>query len=248
MIDVTGVPDGIEDGDVDYQVFGSASSDDPSFNGLVMPAVSITNINDAIPIANDDQPPINGFSPITIPVLQNDFALDDTPLQLGIISDPLNGSYTINPAPEHTIIYTPYPTFLGFDQFSYSICDGDGDCANASITINDQDPPSLLWVAPIETGGTYEIANGDILLEVAAADNLKVDCVEFLRWDATAMVFYNLDKVCLSPYSTTIDSNSINFAWNQVFAQASDLAGNYSDHQTIWIYRWNINYIPLLSR
>ena len=110
-IDVTGVPDGIQDGDVLYQVFGLASSSDPLFDGLEMPAVSLTNINDALPIANDDHPPIDKYSPINIPVLQNDSALDDTPLQLSVTSDPSNGSYVINPAPENTINYTPFTSF-----------------------------------------------------------------------------------------------------------------------------------------
>jgi hypothetical protein len=248
IIEVTGVADGIEDIDVLYQVTGTVSSTDPLFGSLQMPPVSITNINDALPIANDDHPPINGFSPVTIPVLQNDLALDDTPLQLGIISEPLNGSYTINPPPGHTITYTPFTTFLGFDQFSYSVCDGDGDCATATVTLDDQSPPSLIWIKPVEVGGTFEIVNGEVQLEVSAADNFQVNCVEFLRWDAKDMVFYNLDKVCQPPYTTTIESSSINLAWNQIFAQASDLAGNYSDHKTIWIYRWNHSYIPLLSR
>jgi hypothetical protein len=247
-IEVTGIADGIQDGDVLYQVFGSVTSADPLFGNLELPTVSLTNINDALPIANDDYPPINGYSPIVIPVLQNDFALDDTPLQLGVISEPTNGSYIINPAPDDTITYTPHPSFLGFDQFSYSVCDGDGDCSTASITIADQSPPNLIWVSPVETGDTYEIVNETIPLEVSVQDNFQVDCVDFLRWDATTMVFHNLDKVCQAPYTTTIDSNSINMAWNQIFAQAIDLAGNYSDFETIWIFRWNHNYIPLVLR
>ena len=248
VIEVTGVADGIQDGDVLYQIFGSVSSIDPLFGSLEMPTVSVTNINDALPIANDDYPPINGYSPIVIPVLQNDFALDDTPIDLGVISEPTNGSYVINPAPDDTITYTPHPSFLGFDQFSYSVCDVDGDCSTASITIADQSPPNLIWVSPVETGDTYEIINEVILLEVSVQDNFQVNCVDFLRWDAIDMVFYNLDKVCQAPYTTTIDSNSINMAWNQIFAQANDMAGNYSDFEAIWIFRWNHSYIPLVSR
>lgn len=248
IIEVTGVADGLQDGDVLYQVLGSVSSLDPVFGSLEMPPVSITNINNALPIANDDHPPINGFSPIIIPVLQNDFALDDTPLFLEVINGPSYGSYAIDPAPGNTITYTPLTTFLGFDQFDYSVCDGNGDCATASVIIDDQDAPNLIWIAPVKTGGTYEIVNGNITLEVTAEDNFQVDCVDFLRWDATEMVFYNLDKVCQPPYTITIESNSINFAWNQIFAQATDLAENYSSFETIWIFRWNHSYIPLLSR
>jgi hypothetical protein len=247
-IDVTGVPDGIQDGDILYQIFGFASSKDLSFDGLEMPPVSITNINDALPIANDDHPPIEGYSPIIIPVLQNDIALDDTPLRLSVVSDPSNGSYLINPAPENTITYTPSPSFAGLDQFAYSVCDGDGDCATAKVIIEDQVPPTLVWVTPIGTGGIFQVVNEEISLGVEVIDNFQANCVEFLHWDAVEMVFHNLGNVCQEPYSIFIDSSTLNFAWNQIFAQASDLAGNLSDHETIWLYRWNHNYLPLLSR
>jgi hypothetical protein len=247
-IEVTGIADGIQDEDVLYQVLGTVSSKDPNFENLEMPAVSITNINDSLPIANDDLPPINGYSPITISVLQNDSGLFDTPLQLGVISDPLFGSYVINPAPENTITYTPSQTFAGFDQFTYSVCDGDGDCSSASVIIEDQSPPTVIWVSPVEIGDTFDVIHGNIRLEVAVEDNFQVDCVKFLRWDAMTNVYIVLDTVCQPPYATTINSNSINLAWNQIFAQATDMAGNYSDFESIWIFRWNHSYIPLLSR
>ena len=247
-ITVTGVADGIQDGDVLYQVFGLSSSRDPLFDGLEMPAVSLTNINDAIPVANDDHPPIFGYSPITIPVLNNDSALDDTPLQLSVVSDPLNGTYIINPAPENTITYTPSLSFPGEDQFTYSVCDGDGDCSNAKVIIEDQLPPTLDWVTPVGTGGVFDVVNGEIALEVEVSDNFQANCVEFLHWDAVELVFLNMGNVCQEPYLITVDSSTLNFTWNQIFAQASDLAGNLSDYETIWLYRWKPTYIPLLSR
>ncbi len=247
-VEVTGVPDGIQDGDVLFQILGVSSSSDPLFDGLEMPAVSITNINDALPIANDDYPAIDGYSPIIIPVLQNDSALDDTPLQLSIVSDPTNGSAVINAVPVNTITYTPAVTFTGLDQFSYSICDGDGDCDSATVTIEDQIPPTLSWVAPIETDGTFEFTNGEITLEVEVVDNFQVNCVKFLQWDALALVFNLLGEVCQPPYTITIDSDILNFAWNQIFAQASDIAGNLSEFKTIWLFRWNHNYLPVVSR
>ena len=247
-ITVTGVADGIQDGDVLYQVFGLSSSKDPAFDGLEMSAVSITNINDAIPVANDDHPPIVGYSPITIPVLNNDSALDDTPLQLSVVSGPLNGTYLINPAPENTITYTPSLSFPGEDQFTYSVCDGDGDCSTAKVVIEDQVPPTLDWVTPVGTDGVFYVINGEIEMEVEVIDNFQANCVEFLQWDAIQLVFHNLGNVCQEPYSITVDGSTLNYAWNQIFAQASDTAGNLSDYETIWLYRWKPTYIPLISR
>ena len=56
LVEITGVADGIEDGDVPYEITGVTSSNDPIFNGLIMPPVSVTNLNDPVPIANDDHP------------------------------------------------------------------------------------------------------------------------------------------------------------------------------------------------
>jgi hypothetical protein len=140
-ITVTGIPDGIEDGDVLYEITGTATSDDPEFEGVVMPPVSVINLNDPVPIAKDDHPPLDGFAPIIIPVLDNDTALIDLPIGITVISDPTYGTYTIEADPDNTITYTPsIDTFLGLDQLTYEICDFDGDCTSADVIIEDQIP------------------------------------------------------------------------------------------------------------
>jgi hypothetical protein len=245
-IEVTGVPDGIQDGDAVYQITGISSSADPNFNGLLMPAVSITNINDPVPIANDDHPPIDGFAPIVIPVLENDTALDDVPLEISVFSDPVDGSYAINPDPENTITYTPSETFTGNDQFTYMVCDLDGDCASADVVIEDQIPPEIISVSPAGVGGIFEISDEEIKVEVEVTDNFQVNCVNFIRWDARIEQHIQLGEDCQAPYVITIDGNSLNYGWNQISIRASDMAGNISPYTLFWFYRPNYNYIPLI--
>ena len=247
VVAVTGVPDGIEDGDVLYQIMGVATSADPNFNELPMPTVSVTNLNDPIPIANDDHPPIDGFSPIIIPVLENDTALNDIPIEITVVSDPVYGSYTINPDPDNTIIYTPFETtFLGLDQFSYMICDLDGDCASADVLIEDQIPPEIISVSPVGVGQIFEVSDEEITIEVEVTDNFQVDCVNFIRWDDRIEQYIQLGDVCQSPFSIALQGSTLNYGWNQVYFQASDIAGNLSPHAFIWLYRLNHNYIPLV--
>jgi hypothetical protein len=130
---VIGLTDGIQDGDIDYQITGLSSSTDPDFDGLVMPAVSVTNLNDAIPVAIDDSSTTKIDTPVIIDVLVNDTALDDVPLSLTIENSTSNGGLVINL--DNTFTYSPELSFIGGDEFSYQICDIDEDCATASVII-----------------------------------------------------------------------------------------------------------------
>lgn len=246
-ITVTGIPDGIEDGDVLYEITGTATSDDPEFEGLVMPPVSVINLNDPVPIATDDFPPVDGYSPIIIPVLDNDSALNDVPIEITVISDPAFGTYTINPEPDSTITYTPsLDTFLGLDQFTYQICDLDADCASADVIIEDQIPPEIISITPVGIGDIYEVSDEEITIEVEVIDNFQVNCVEFIRWDAVGNQFIELGEDCEFPYQLILDTSTLNYAWNQIYILATDVAGNATSHFFIWLYRIMRTYIPLI--
>jgi hypothetical protein len=245
-VEVSGVPDGIEDGDILYQIIGIVSSADPNFNELPMPTVSVTNLNDPVPIAKDDHPPIDGYKPIIVPVLENDLALNDIPIEITVVSDPVYGTYSINPDPENTITYTPSETFLGLDQLTYMVCDLDGDCASADVIIEDQIPPEIISVSPVSLGETYEVTDEDITIKVEVTDNFQVDCVNFIRWDAKIEQYIQLGEVCQPPYSIKLQGSTLNYRWNQVYFQASDMAGNLSPHAFIWLFRVSRNFIPLV--
>lgn len=112
--------------------------------------VTINVLPDSDP---DNQPPFAGddgaVTPMDTPVsgdlLGNDsdpdgdnIAVNTTP-----VTDPINGSVTINP--NGTFDYTPDPGFIGTDNFSYLLCD-DGipslcDVAVVTIVVTPDDPP-----------------------------------------------------------------------------------------------------------
>ncbi|MGW8224156.1 MAG: Ig-like domain-containing protein [Anaerolineales bacterium] len=242
-ITVTGLPDGIEDGDVAYEIIGATS-----IGGPAEFSVSVTNINDSFPIANDDYPPIDGYSPIVIAVLDNDTALNNTPLNLSITSQPSDGTTLVNE--DNTITYTPLETFAGIDQFSYRVCDADlqPDCASADVIIQDNIPPEILSVSVsvIGTENVFEVSGGEVTINVEASDNFQVDCVNFIRWDDRLEQYIQLGEVCESPYAITLNSSTLNYGWNQVYFQASDMAGNLSTHEFIWLLLVYRNYIPLV--
>ena len=72
--------------------------------------------------AYDDSSVTFPDTPVTISVLNNDIGVLD-PSQLTVVTDPLNGTYTVNP--NGTIVYTPNPGFAGTDTLTYQICNAD---------------------------------------------------------------------------------------------------------------------------
>ncbi|WP_159518818.1 Ig-like domain-containing protein, partial [Sunxiuqinia indica] len=74
-------------------------------------------------------------TPITIPVLANDLDCDANIVNstLQITSDPTNGNVVVNS--NGTVTYTPNKNYNGSDQFTYQICDADGQCDEATVSI-----------------------------------------------------------------------------------------------------------------
>lgn len=94
--------------------------------------VNVACVNDA-PVANDDTADTDEDIPVDIPVLDNDSDIDGDELSVGSVSDPANGTATINQ--DGTVKYTPDPDFNGEDTFTYTACDADGLCDEATVTV-----------------------------------------------------------------------------------------------------------------
>ncbi|MCG3209027.1 MAG: hypothetical protein FOGNACKC_02643 [Anaerolineae bacterium] len=88
------------------------------------------------PTANDDSATTPEDSPVTIPVLGNDSDPENNldPTSVSVVSEPEHGEVTVNP--DGTITYTPDPDYNGSDTFTYQVCDTDGLCDTATVTVN----------------------------------------------------------------------------------------------------------------
>jgi hypothetical protein len=89
------------------------------------------------PVANDDTDTTMLEKPVTIPILTN-----DTDVQSGtvtITTPPSHGNVTVNP--DNTVTYTPATGFIGADNFNYQICNPQGQCATATVTVTVSPPP-----------------------------------------------------------------------------------------------------------
>jgi gliding motility-associated-like protein len=95
-------------------------------------SVTIVPVDDK-PVATDDQ--INFYLDgiLNGKVADNDVPSGDGNNIWAMISQPTNG--TISFSQDGSFIYTPNLNFLGSDSFTYRLCDVDGDCDEATVTI-----------------------------------------------------------------------------------------------------------------
>jgi len=89
-----------------------------------------------MPVAEDDIAVTNEHTPVTIPVLDNDYDPDvgDT-LAVDSVTQGTNGDVEI--IDDQHVAYSPAPGFNGIDSFNYTISDGNGgsDTANVRVTV-----------------------------------------------------------------------------------------------------------------
>ncbi len=93
--------------------------------------VTVTPVND-VPVAVDDIATTNEDQPVTIGVLGNDSDVDGDPLTVTAATSP-NGTVVINP--DGTITFTPALNFNGPTTITYTISDGNGGTATATVNL-----------------------------------------------------------------------------------------------------------------
>jgi hypothetical protein len=97
---------------------------------------SVENINagllNNLPIANNDSAATMQGTPATILVLANDTDPDGDTLFIQSTTQPSNGTVSIV---NGTVVYTPNANFTGTDSFQYTISDGYGGTATATVEV-----------------------------------------------------------------------------------------------------------------
>ena len=94
--------------------------------------VTVTPVDDA-PNANDDAVSTRGGRPAVIPVVENDDEVDGEPVVVSVVDGAGHGSLSVDD--QGDVVYTPDDGYDGQDAFTYRICDPDGDCDQATVTI-----------------------------------------------------------------------------------------------------------------
>jgi len=253
VVTITGVDDDIDDGDIAYIArTGTAISSDPNFSGKNAPDVSVTNTDDdTTPLAVSDEYFTNATdtNPLIVSapgVLTNDIDLDGDTISAVLMKDPYNGTLALNI--DGSFVYTPSLMFNGIAIFSYLATDGTNHSSIVDVEISvDLIPPTVTWNSPANNT-TLFISDGTLLLVADAGDNTGIDKVRFRRWDAVNNVYVEIGVVSSEPYQVSLDISTLNYAFNEIFVDAYDLAGNVSERKHIWLYREAKINLPLIVR
>jgi len=133
--------------------------------------ITIAAINDP-PIGRDDATATIEDTPIAIDVLGNDSDVDGDTLTVGSVIQPANGSVISNGT---GVTYVPHPEFNGLDQFTYTVCDGNGGTGTATVTVTvapTNDPPLAQDDSAVTDEGT--------LVSISVLDNDSDPDTDFL--------------------------------------------------------------------
>lgn len=142
--------------------------------------VTVNPVNDP-PVANDDAASTDEDTAVTIDVLGNDTDVEGDSLTV-TSATAANGSVVINP--DGTLNYTPDANFNGGDTITYTISDGNGGTASATvdITVNpvndapetsDPDDPAVTvnetdGIAGVDLGARTSDPDGDTVSVLGA--------------------------------------------------------------------------------
>jgi large repetitive protein len=102
-------------------------------NGGTVTATFNWIVTNPAPVAVNDTATTDEDTPVTIPVVANDSDPDGDPLRVTAASSP-DGTVTINP--DGTITFTPNANFNGPTTITYTISDGNGGTATATVAVN----------------------------------------------------------------------------------------------------------------
>jgi VCBS repeat-containing protein len=100
-------------------------------NDCAQATVAIT-VN-SVPTANNDNVTVNEDALLIGTVATNDIPSADGGNVWSLATPPTNGVVAFNP--DGTYTYQPNTNYKGSDAFSYTLCDVDGDCSGATVSI-----------------------------------------------------------------------------------------------------------------
>lgn len=127
----SGTP-GSNNGTVNFTVAPNTTGTARS-GSLTVAGRNVVITQDAAPIANNDTATTDEDTPVDVNVLANDTEPDGDTLNVSSVTQGTNGTVSINP--DKTVHYAPALNFFGSDSFTYTIDDGHGGTATATVNV-----------------------------------------------------------------------------------------------------------------
>ncbi len=192
--------------------------------------VDVTPVNDA-PTAADDTATGDPGAPIDVPVLDNDTDVDGDPLTIDSVTQPANGTVVIND--NGTVTYTPDPGFEGPDTFTYTVCDPDGLCDTATVTVVAGPLAALTGIVwydlnenGVQDGAETQISGVRLVLTWAGADGVVGTADDVLIGDAFTASPYLFTGLVPGTYQIELDQSTLPSGVTQVYEWDGSLDGS----------------------
>ncbi len=144
---------------------GATGADDSAVSEPEVREPDDNGIDDP-PVAVDDPVTARSGASVPVQVTANDYDPDGEAIAVSSVGVPGHGSVDIGTATK--VVYTPEPGYVGVDRFEYTIVDGDGTTASATVII-ELLPPGSTNKPPIGVADAAETGPGvavivDVLL------------------------------------------------------------------------------------
>jgi hypothetical protein len=124
--------------------FGYTVGDGHGGSAAATVALSVSAANDA-PVARDDAAAVDEDGSVAVAVLANDTDVDGDPLAITGATQAASGEVAVTPDGSG-LTYTPAADATGQDSFGYTVGDGQGGSATASVSVSiapQNDPPTV---------------------------------------------------------------------------------------------------------
>ncbi|RUY98309.1 tandem-95 repeat protein, partial [Mesorhizobium sp. M7A.F.Ca.CA.001.04.2.1] len=134
--------------------FTYKASDGTAESNIATVALTIDAANENhAPVAIDDTATVAEDGSVVVPVLTNDSDVDGDALAPVLVTEPTNGTLTLNP--DGSFTYAPKANFFGTDSFTYRAFDGtaESNIATVALTIT---PVNDVPVAADDTASVAE--------------------------------------------------------------------------------------------
>lgn len=178
--------------------------------------IIVTPVNDT-PGAVDDSYTTFENQSVSGDVGANDVDIDGVNLVFTVSDNPDNGTVVMNP--DGSFTYTPNPDFSGTDSFTYTVCDADGLCDAATVTIDvlPVEEPQPVAVLDQYTTNEDEAVSGDV-----STNDINLDgyIYSVLSEPSNGTVIMNEDGTFT--YTPNMDYNG----FDEFVYQACDMIGN----------------------
>jgi hypothetical protein len=143
-------------------------------------------------------------------ILENDSDPDGQKLSSILVSNPGNGTLTLNA--DGSFIYTPFDNFVGTDSFTYFANDGttDSNTATVSITVNQSNP--IIYVSDItidlNTKGPFCQTKAHVFIKDDSGSMVK-DAIVAGRWMKNGMLINEVSAVTNRVGEAKLDSDKV---------------------------------------